>query len=135
MARTAKPPALTAREAQYILEKLIDERTVSAGDVRRHLAGMWREMNFLEKRLSELRGIVGAVHPVGRTKEVVRRVVKRVRRKATSPEVAASRKLQGQYIAAIRQVPKSERKRFAQIAKKDGREAAIAVIKKRVGKR
>ena len=52
------------------------------------------------------------------------------RKKRVSPEVRASRQLQGQYIAAIRQVPEKERPRFVEIAKAKGREAAIAAIKK-----
>ena len=134
MARPAKIPAVTPHQARYILEKLIDERTVSAADVRRHLSGMWQEMNALEKKIAELRAMTGGVHPVRRAKAIAQRVAKRVKRSARSPEAIASRKLQGQYIAHIRQLPKSERKRFATIAKSDGREAAIAAIKKHVGK-
>jgi len=134
MARPAALPALNGSQAKYILEKLIDERSVTAADVRRHLAGMWSEMSVLEKRIAELRGIMGSVHPVRRAKAVVQRVVKRVKRQAKTPEAAASRRLQGQYIAYIRQIPKTRRKRFAAIAKKDGREAAITAIKKHLGK-
>lgn len=94
---------------------------------------MWSEMSALEKRIAELRAMAGSVHPVRRVKKVVQRVVKRVRRKATSPEAVASRKLQGQYIAAIRQVPKNQRKRFAAIAKTKGREEAISAIRKQLG--
>ena len=134
MARPAKVPALTVSQAIYVLEKLIDEHSVSAADVRRHLAGMWREMNFLEKRLSELRSMVGSVHPVRRAKRAIRRVAARVKRVAKTPEAAASRKLQGQYIAYIRQIPKRGRKRFADMAKKNGREAAISAMKEKLGK-
>jgi len=134
MPRPAKVPALTGSQAIYVLEKLIDEGKVSAADVRRHLAGMWQEMNFLEKRLSELRSMVGSVHPVRRAKRAIKRAAARVKRVAKTPEAAASRKLQGQYIAYIRQLPERNRKRFAQIAKKNGREAAISAMKKRLGK-
>lgn len=134
MARPAKVPALNGSQALYILGKLIDERSVSAADIRRHLAGMWSEMSVLEKRIAELRGMVGSLHPVRSAKKVVKRVVARAQRAAKTPEAAASRKLQGQYIAYIRQIPKRGRKRFAQIAKKDGREAAITAMKKELGK-
>ena len=131
MAARANVPPLTPHQARYILEKLIDERTVSAADVRRHLAGMWQEMSFLEKRIAELRGAAGSVQPVKRVKAAV----KRVRRPRTvSPEVAASQKLQGQYLGYMRQVPEGDRKRFADIAKTKGREAAVAALKKRLGK-
>lgn len=45
-----------------------------------------------------------------------------------------SRALQGQYIGLLRQVPKGNRKRFADIARTRGREAAVAALKKRLGK-
>lgn len=128
MPRQATVPTITPSQAKYVLEKLIDEGDVSAADVRRHVAGMWQEMNFLDKRIAELRGLAGAVNPVQRAKRAFKRV------RSASAEVLASRKLQGQYIAAIRQLPKSQRKRFAVIAKKDGREAAISAIKKHLSK-
>ena len=133
MARPANVPALTPQQARYILEKLIDEKVVSAADVRRHLAGMWQEMTFIEKRLSELRGIAGNVRPVSRAKGAVRRAAKRIRRPVT-PEVAASRKLQGAYLGRLRQIPEGDRKTFQDIAKTKGREAAVAAMKKRLGK-
>jgi len=134
MPRRAEVPALTGSQALYILEKLVDEKKITAADIREQLAGMWREMSVLEKRIAELRGMVGSVHPVRAAKRVVKRVVARAKRTAKTPEAAASRRLQGQYIAYIRQIPKRGRKRFAEIAKKNGREAAIAAIKKQLGK-
>jgi hypothetical protein len=132
MARHAKVPALTPSQAKYILEKLIDEGAASADDVRRLLAGMWQEMSFLEKRIAELRGMTGSVHPVRRVKSAVRRISKR--RRKVSPEVAASQRIQGQYLGYMRQIPEGDRKRFADIAKTKGREAAIIALRKRLGK-
>ncbi len=147
MARPAKFPPLTAHQAKYILEKAIDEKQLSAADIRRYLSGMWEEMSTLEKRISELRGIAANVHPVRATKRAARQVAetvaettkavtKRVRRKmkASSPEVLASRKLQGQYISALRGVAKTKRARYSAIAREQGREAAIREIKKSTGK-
>lgn len=136
VARQRSTPELTANQARYILEKLVDERTVSAADVRRHLAGMWQEMGALERRISELRGVVSEVHPIRAAKRAAKQVVagaKKVRRtmKKASAEVMASRRLQGQYIAAIRQLPKTQRAKYAKIAKQEGREKAIAAIKNR----
>ena len=42
-----------------------------------------------------------------------------------TPEVAASRKLQGRYLALVRQMSKGKRKRYSKTAKEKGREAAI----------
>jgi O6-methylguanine-DNA--protein-cysteine methyltransferase len=131
MPRHATIPALTSSQARYVLEKLIDERKVTADDVKRHLAGMWQEMNFVEKRLSELRGLTTSVHPVRKVKAAIKRVTKR---RPVSPEVAASQKLQGRYLGYMRQIPEGDRKRFADIARTKGRESAIAALRKRLGK-
>ena len=133
MAKPATPQSVTPRQALYILEKLIDEGTVSAADVRRHLAGMWQEMTFLEKRISELRGVADvARHPVARAKATIRK--RQRRRRPVTPEVAASQKLQGQYLGFMRQIPEGDRKRFQEIAKEKGREAAVEAMRKRLGR-
>jgi hypothetical protein len=129
----AETPAVTPSQAHYILEKLIAERKVTAADVRRHIAGMWQEMSALEKRIAQLRDVAEPVrHPVRAArivKEKLKRATRRMRRQV-SAEVAASRQLQGRYIAAIRQLPKTRRARYAAIAKEKGREAAITAIQK-----
>ena len=135
MARTANTPGLTSDQALYILEKLLDERKVTAADVRRHLASMWQEMTFLEKRLSELRGMVGvAKHPIHEAKTVVKRVQRRRRSRKLSAERIASQKVQGQYLGFLRQIPKNARKRYQEIAKTKGRESAIAEMRKTLGR-
>jgi hypothetical protein len=64
----------------------------------------------------------------------VRSAAKRIRRRPVTPEVAASRKLQGAYLGRLRQIPEGDRKAFQDIAKTKGREAAVAAMKKRLGK-
>lgn len=123
---------MTGGQAKYILEKLIDEGKVTAADIRRHFASMWEEMSFLEKRISELSGVAGAVrHPVREAKDAVKRL--RARRKV-SAERAASQKVQGQYLGYLRQFPKKARKPFQDMARADGREAAIDAMRKKLGK-
>jgi hypothetical protein len=135
MARSASLPSLTAAQALYILEKLIDERKVNAGDVRRHLGTLWQEMNFLEKRIAELKGIAAvAKHPVHEAKVAVKKIQRRRRRRTVTAERAASQKVQGQYLGFLRQIPKTARKKFQDLAKTKGREAAIEEMKKKLGK-
>ena len=130
--RKAEAPAMTGGQAKYILEKLIDEGRVTAADIRRHFASMWDEMNFLEKRISELRGVAGVVkHPVHEAKVAIKRI--RARRVVTA-ERAASQKVQGQYLGYLRQFPKKSRKTFQDMAREDGREAAIEAMRKKLGK-
>ena len=129
MPRSATVQPLTASQARYILEKLIDEGKVTASDVTRHLAGMWQEMTFIEKRLSELRGAAASVHPVSTAKKAARRVRARI-----TPAIQKSRALQGQYIGLLRQIPEGDRRRFQEIAKVKGRQIAVAALKRRLGK-
>jgi hypothetical protein len=131
-------------QAVFILERALKDRKLSAADIRGYIGSIADEIRSIEKRLASLKdtAVESVTRVLGRGGEVPvphvrsRRARKGPRRakRAVSPEVAASRKLQGQYIAAIRQIPKIRRKKFAAIAKKDGREAAIAAIKKAAGK-
>ncbi len=130
--RKAETPSLTGGQAKYILEKLIDEGKITAADLRRHFVSMWDEMSFLEKRISELRGMAEVVkHPVHEAKVAIRKVRNR---KVVSAERAASQKVQGQYLGYLRQIPKKARKAYQEQAKKDGREAAIEAMRKKLGK-
>jgi hypothetical protein len=122
-------PAITSNQARYILEKLLEEKTVTAADVRRHISGMWEEMSALEKRIANLRDLAEPfAHPVHAVKTIARKVRKRA--KQVSAEVRASRRLQGQYISSIRQFPEKERAKYKKIASAEGREKAIAAMKK-----
>jgi hypothetical protein len=124
---------LTASQTSYVLEKLIDEGKVTAADVRRHLSGMWKEMNSLERRLAELRAMMDPLrHPIRAIKKAAKSLGKAKRK--ISAKGRASYRLQGQYVAYIRQIPERERARFKKMAKQDGREKAVAEMKKRLGK-
>ena len=133
MARPANYPKLNSEQARYILDQLIAERKVLAADIRRHLAGLGDEVRALEARLAALRGAAAPVisHPVRAINSVVS---KRRTNKALTPEARASRKLQGQYVGLIRQIPERNRKRYQEIAKSKGRESAIAEMKKTLAK-
>lgn len=137
-------PALSPGQAQYILERLVDDRRVSAGEVNRYVGEMHREINQLEQRLQSLRSAAGSTaQPVRRGPgrppgSGVQRATaggagvatgggKRRRRRsaALTPEQRASRQLQGRYLGLIRQIPASRRGQYAKTAKEKGREAAI----------
>jgi len=133
MPKQTTAPPLTSSQTRYVLEKLIDEGKVTAADVRRHIAGMWSEMSVLEKRLAELRAMVEPVkHPMRAIKRIAKKLTRAKR--TVSAKGRASYRLQGQYVSHIRQIPARERARFKRIATQDGREKAIAEMKKRLGK-
>lgn len=122
---------------KYFLEYAIEEKKLSQADLNRYERRLKEELSNLRGKLAELEEAmsgakdraVRAVRKIGN--EVVAKTKKTRRKvKKASAEVMASRKLQGQYIAAIRTVPKNKRKKFADLAKEKGREAAIREIKK-----
>jgi len=104
---------------------------ISSADI-----GRYREIRQLEQRLQSLRGGGGARRgrPPGGG---VQRAAGGRRRRRTANITAqqlASRKLQGRYLGLIRQIPASQRSRYAKIAKDRGREAAIKEMQSAVNK-
>lgn len=82
------------------------------------------------KRTPRLRDVGGYASPLldspGGPRPSRRRTAKKAQ--PTIAERQASQQLQGKYIAAIRQVPKTRRAAFKQIVATEGREAAIKAI-------
>jgi hypothetical protein len=145
MARRRKtaPVSFSPAQAVFILERATADRKLSRADVRSYLAQMGEEISSLEARLASLRH--AAVDPVKRFVHKVEEKVmggdqpfplkKRKKRvKRVSAEVAASRKLQGQYLSLFRQIPKTKRPTYQKLSKAEGREAAVAAMKKALGK-
>lgn len=123
---------------KYFLEYALEEKKLTQTDLNRYERRLRDEMSNLRGRLADLEEamagakerVVRAVRKIG--DEAVAKIKKtRKRAKKASAQVIASRKLQGQYIAAIRTIPKTQRAKFANIAKAEGREKAIAAMKKK----
>lgn len=125
--------ALTPGQARYILEKLVSDRRVSAGEMNRYIGDMHREIDSLEERLQSLRSAAperaqqqpgawrrGPGRPPGSGARKTGRTTT-----ALTPEQRASRQLQGRYLGLIRQIPATRRGQYARLAKEKGREAAI----------
>ncbi len=120
-----KRSVLSPANAVRLVEFLIDEGKILAHDIARYL-----HIAEIEARLRALRG--GEV-PVPHAKAKTTRTRKRPRR-AASPARQASMKLQGQYLSLIARLPKTKRARYQKIARENGREKAIAAMKKDLGK-
>ena len=118
---------LTPHQAQYVLSKLIRDRVVSARHVHSSLSQMETEIRELENRLEALKTIKGSARGTARPSRAARGRAPRKRRASPnlSPEVRASRALQGKYISTIKQIPKTHRPKFKKIAEAKGREEAI----------
>jgi len=145
--------SLSPGQASYVLERLIADRRISAGEVNRYIGDMGREISDLERRLQALRAATGGGaaagsaprrrgRPPGRpaaaaaspTAAPRRRRGRRRRGAAITAEQLASRKLQGKYLSLIRQIPASRRGQYSRIAKEKGREAAIRELQNAIGK-
>jgi len=87
-----------------------------------------KEIRALEERLQSLRGGGGrrGRRPgVKRAQKAGAAGGRRRRRSRITAQQLASRQLQGRYLGLIRQIPASQRGRYAKVAKDKGREAAI----------
>jgi len=128
--RRTSSARLSPSQAQQILETLIKEGRISAGDLNRYV-----EIQQLEERLQSLRGGGGmrgrrpswrAAAPAASAAPARARGGRRRRRRGPiTAEQLASRQLQGRYLGLIRQIPASQRARYAKVAKDRGRESAI----------
>ena len=131
----------TPGQAAYVLNRMIADKRVSAGDVNRYVSDMSREISALERQLAALRAAHGAgaaaapaaPAPARRRRGRGRKAAAaapakragRKRSKAITPEQQASRKLQGRYLGLVRQFPPAKRAYYAKVAREKGREAAI----------
>lgn len=152
---TSQLSDLTPGQAQYVLQKLVNDRRVSASEVGRYISDMHREIDTLQQRLESLRATAGgtsASQPQqglrrgpgrppgsGARKNVTQTgdgtARKRGRRSgALTAEQRASRQLQGRYLGLIRQIPATRRAQYARIAKEKGREAAIREMQNTLSK-
>jgi len=112
------------------------EGKVAASDV-----GRFFEIKNLERRLAELRGTITrrrrgrppASTPAAPQASTGGGKRKRASRNLT-PQQRASRQLQGRYLGLIRQIPASQRARYARVAKEKGREAAIKEMQSSLNK-
>ncbi|MGA7616805.1 MAG: hypothetical protein WBX15_16660 [Thermoanaerobaculia bacterium] len=136
---------LSPSEAQYVIEKALKDKKLKQSDIREYRKALDTEIADLDRRLSELRSMkrggaapAPAAAPASAPKPARgRRSRKRSARKAggsNTAELANSRKIQGQYLGYLRQIPERNRKRFQAMAKNESRETAIAAMKKTLGK-
>lgn len=152
MARSAKKPGLTPHQAAFVVERALAERKLSSADVKRYVGQMHEEISTIEKRLVELRDAI--VQPVKRALHLGSPVTRRAggdppfpkrkaggdppfpkkaaKRKPISAERRASMKLQGEYLGLLARLPKSQRSKYQKIAREEGRDKAIAAMKKAV---
>jgi hypothetical protein len=139
MARRKSTSALdlNAGQAQYVVRRILAERKVPVSVVRQYLEELDSEIATLEQQLELLRAASGegtsrrgsGPRPGGGVGSNGRR-----RRRNLSPARRESLRLQGHYLALIRQIPARKRAQYKAIVEKSGKEAAIAALRRAVGK-
>src|SRR5450755_347412 len=127
MARPKKAGSWSPSQAVFIVERALADRKLSATDIKRYVSSIADEVRSLEERLASLtEAAIGSVRRVLKrggdvpVPQVRTRKRSRKAKRSVSAEVAASRRLQGQYIAAIRQIPKTKRGVYQKISKAKG---------------
>jgi hypothetical protein len=146
--------ALTAEQARYILDCFVKNGRIELPEVEHLLTSMHDEIRELEQRLDLLRRAAGAsaqpaimtstsalaavpiqsMHGTNGRSLSDRGSAPRRARVAPSPETLASRKLQGQYLGLMRQFTPDDRSRYQQMARDDGRQAAVTAMRSALGK-
>jgi hypothetical protein len=118
---------LTPGQALYVLDRLVRDRRVNAREVSKMASEMNAEIADLERRLAQLR-TDSAASP--------RRAGAAGRRssKPVNAAVAASRRLQGEYMGLMRHLGGRDRARIKKIAAEKGREAAVREMRSHLGK-
>lgn len=154
--QSVSSPNLSSGQASYVIDRMINERRVSPGEVIRYVNEMQREIDELERRLQSLRAAAGGGGGARPAAAAPRRRGRppgsrnrpkaaapaagggakrgRKRRSSITPEQLASRQLQGRYLGLIRQIPASKRGPYQKTAKEKGREAAIKEMQSALGK-
>ena len=120
---------LNPSQALYVLDRLVRERRVNAREVVRMASEMNSEIADLERRLAMLRGDAASRSRGGRGPAEGRRPSRPV-----NAAVAASRRLQGEYMGLMRHVSGRERSRIKKIAAEKGREAAVRAMRTQLGR-
>ena len=118
---------ITPGEAHYVLDRLIGKRRVAPREVAQLVEQMHGEIKELERRLAALRQAAGSStkEPAGRS---LGNKARRPRRHVT-PELAKSRRLQGEYMGLIRHLKGQARARIKKLANDQGREAAVRAMR------
>jgi hypothetical protein len=123
MPRAQQAHAVSPGQAQYVLDRLLSERRVSAEDVQRYLADLPREIAEIEARLRTLRSMTEAHDGDASTAaKASAKTSKIVRRRKHSAEGRLGLRFSG----LIRHLPDRVRAAMKQLRLERGVEAAIA---------
>ena len=119
---------VTPGQAQWVIERLLADRRISAKDVSQYLAGMQSEIRDIERRLSDLRGAAGTpsvAAPVARTAVTPAKT----RKRRAGGKKGHPRGIAGTLAVLLRSIPAAEHAAIAAIRADKGIKAAISAAK------
>jgi len=118
---------LDARQAQYVLQALLERRKVAVRHIREILRDREREIATLRHRLAALEA--GGARVVEAAAARWSSAAGRARRRL-SPKVRALRRQQGEYMGLVRRLKPAEKARIRTVREKKGLAAAIRSARK-----
>jgi len=129
--------SLTADEAHKALTFLVHEGRLTAKSVQKALKRREKLVREVRDRLAALGSDavgfgVSATRAAGAALSRAEKASRKPRRKAASAAVKEGRRLQGQYMAAVRRLSKSARREIKALREKNGVKSAIAAAKRKV---
>lgn len=127
---------VTAGEALYVLDRLVKERRLNAAEIDRLVKEMHHEIEELEGRLAALRQAAGSDRVSSKRSAGWRgsSASTQGRSRSVTPELARSRRLQGEYMGLIRHIQGPARARMKKLASDQGRQAAIKAMRASLAK-
>lgn len=131
--------------ALFIIEQARKDGTLPDAAIRHYETLRNNEIALVEERLAQLRGMRTSIAPaVAGPKLVIaakrapveepQAQVKQKRKMKVTPERAAQMKKQGQYISMLRRLAPSKQKKYANMCKREGRDATIKAMSAELGR-
>ena len=118
---------LNPSQSHYVLQVLISQGRIRAGQVRKALKNREREIRSLREKLAALEKLSPPASGGSRRRRGA--ASRRVRRARLSPKVRALRRLQGKYMGYVRRLKAGEKARVRSVREKQGMLAAIKLAR------
>jgi hypothetical protein len=128
MVRDAVEVRVTPGQAQWIVDRMIADRRISAAEVRTMLSDMGQEIADIERRLADLRRIAGSA-PVASPAARKAVVPAKTRKRRAGGKKGHPRGIAGTLAVLLRSIPEAEQAAIAAIRADKGIKAAIKAAK------
>jgi hypothetical protein len=119
-----KHPTVSPAQAQWIVERLVADRRISAADIRSLLSELGSEISDIERRLARLREAAGPARVASPAPPSVARAPK-TRKRRTGGKKGHPRGIAGTLAVLLRTIPAAEHAAIQAIRADKGIKAAI----------